>query len=145
MATIAKTKNLLKPWRVQIRRKGQPSQSKYFATNADAKRWAREQEAHADKNPHASTGLRLTYAQLTETYIEKIIGPPPEGAEPKAVRDKRRLLRLIAKEMGPVRVAEMRCRFSRRTDPGFSLRSDPPFYVPWVSFESRHSISPSGF
>ena len=37
------------------------------------------------------------------------------------------------------------CRFSRRTDPGFSLRSDPPFYVPWVSFESRHSISPSGF
>ena len=40
---------------------------------------------------------------------------------------------------------ERECRFSRRTDPGFSLRSDPPFYVPWVSFESRHSISPSGF
>ena len=37
------------------------------------------------------------------------------------------------------------CRFSRRTDPGFSLRSDPPFYVPWVSFKSRHSLSPSGF
>ena len=41
--------------------------------------------------------------------------------------------------------AEAVCRFSRRTDPGFSLRSDPPFYVPWVSFKSRHSLSPSGF
>ena len=45
----------------------------------------------------------------------------------------------------PERDAILACRFSRRTDPGFSLRSDPPFYVPWVSFESRHSISPSGF
>lgn len=107
MATIAKTKNPLKPWRVQIRRKDAPSQSKYFPTHADAKRWARSQETVLDKNPTALAGLGLTYAQLTETYIKHLIGAPVAG-EPRAIRDKRRLLRLIAKEVGPVRIAEMR-------------------------------------
>jgi integrase len=112
MATIAKTTNPLKPWRVQIRRKGLPNQSQYFATNADAKKWARAQEAQLDKNPTVSVGLKVTYQELTETYIEKIIGPVPEGRrEPRAIRDKRRQLRLIAKEMGPVRLSEMRGSF----------------------------------
>jgi hypothetical protein len=55
------------------------------------------------------------------------------------------IVRVISNIKAIINFATSECRFSRRTDPGFSLRSDPPFYVPWVSFESRHSISPSGF
>jgi len=113
MATVTRTKNPLKPWRVQIRRKGLPAQSKYFMSNAEAKRWARDQETQLDKNPFAPVGLKVTYQDLTEVYIEKLIGPPAEGKkEPRAITDKRRLLRLIAKEVGPVRLSEMRGSFT---------------------------------
>lgn len=107
MATISKTKNPSKPWRVQIRRKGSPSMSQYFATNADAKRWAREQETKVDKNPNAPAGLQVTYTQLTETYIDKIMGKP-QPKETKGQKEKRRELRRIAKMIGPVRIAELR-------------------------------------
>lgn len=114
MATITKITNPTNPWRVQIRRTGQPTISKCFPTNAEAKRWARAEEAKLDKDPTANTGAKLTVAELIESYVKKYIDESliKKLQKERATREdpKRQLkdmLRLIKKHLGHLRLNEL--------------------------------------
>jgi len=56
------------PWRVQIRRKGLPTKVKMFATNAEAKLYADEEERH-----YRLTGLPRTHEALKKHTVADIV------------------------------------------------------------------------
>lgn len=60
-------------WRVQVRRDGK-SLSQTFENKLDAQRWARQMEADLDRVRAVPAGLRLTFGELVETYLEGMRG-----------------------------------------------------------------------
>ena len=108
MASITKIPNPTNPWRVQIRRTGQPTVSQCFATNVEAKRWAREEETKLDKNPAANVGWKLTVAELVIVFTKNFVDQP-EGATHSYESGKsiRSPLRFITKHLGRFRIEEL--------------------------------------
>lgn len=70
MASIFKRGN---KWRVQIRTSG-ASVFKSFATQQEAKQFARQTEADIDRDKHTPAGLKHTFGDLIDTYIEETVG-----------------------------------------------------------------------
>lgn len=60
-------------WRVQVRRDGR-SLSQTFENKQDAQRWARQQEADIERARAIPAGLRLTFGELVETYLDGMDG-----------------------------------------------------------------------
>ena len=60
-------------WRAQVRRKGYPQQSSYFARKSDADRWARDLEAKIDAGKTVFDGAarRRTLSELISRYSEE--------------------------------------------------------------------------
>jgi hypothetical protein len=74
-------------WQAQVRKKGQPLQSKTFETRADAERWARLIEVEMDK------GVFVSRAEAEATPLNKLLErylleltPLKKGAEPESIR-----------------------------------------------------------
>jgi hypothetical protein len=94
MATIIKRGSR---YRVQIRRKGHPTQSETFASKADAKAWAKRVEgqidASAGKRPAATTAepepikARIKLSEALERYLAEIT-PTKKGAKQERNRIK---------------------------------------------------------
>lgn len=70
MATIRKRGDL--QWEAQVRKKGQPAQSKTFSTRADAERWAKEIEIAIERGLFFDRSIaeRTTISELIERYRE---------------------------------------------------------------------------
>ena len=110
MASITKIKNPANPWRVYIRRAGQPAVSKLFPTHVEAKRWARAEEAKLDKNPNANRGAGMTVGSLIAGYIKEFVNDEDEGLSPKriaAMQPTLAHLRQIARHIGHHRLKEL--------------------------------------
>lgn len=81
-----------KYWRVQIRRKGYPAQTRSFDTHALAEEWAREIEREMDRGLFLdrSEAERNTVADLIERYLREVTpfkrGAAPETSRLKAVQ-----------------------------------------------------------
>lgn len=74
-------------WQAQVRKKGQPLQSKTFETRAEAERWARAIEVEMDKGVFVSRAEAesTTLKQLLERYLAEIT-PLKKGAVPETNR-----------------------------------------------------------
>ena len=76
-----------KYWRVKVRRKGYPEQTRSFDTRAQAEVWARDVESEMDRGVFVdrTEAERNTLADLIERYLEEVT-PQKRGAAPEAVR-----------------------------------------------------------
>jgi hypothetical protein len=74
-------------WQAQVRKKGQPLQSKTFETRAAAETWARAIEVEMDKGVFVSRAEAeaTTLKELLQRYLEEIT-PSKKGAAPEANR-----------------------------------------------------------
>ena len=81
-------------WQAQVRKKGQPLQSKTFETRAEAEQWARAIEVEMDKGVFVSRAEAesTTLRELLERYLAEIT-PLKKGAGPETNR-LRALMRL---------------------------------------------------
>jgi integrase len=73
MASIKKVGDL--QWKVQIRRKGYPNQYGTFATNQEAKVWARDIERDMDRGVFVSRSEaeRVTLGELIQRYRDEVL------------------------------------------------------------------------
>lgn len=71
MATIFKRGD---KWRAQIRRAHQPALSETFETKAEAQRWVRQKDYEADQLRKVPVGLRVSVADLVDTYLREMVG-----------------------------------------------------------------------
>ena len=81
MATIRqRTKS---KWEAQVRKRGWPTQTRTFATKADAQQWASEREAEMRRGTFVDTSnLRIvTVRSIMERYLAEVT-PKKKGAEP---------------------------------------------------------------
>jgi hypothetical protein len=64
-------------WQAQVRKKGQPLQSKTFKTRAEAEQWARAIEVEMDKGVFVSRAEAesTTLSELLERYLEEVTPP----------------------------------------------------------------------
>ena len=72
MASIRKRNN---KWQVQVRRAGQIATSRTFKSKADAVRWARHQEAAADRGELSidlSQLRKITIGDLVDRYVREV-------------------------------------------------------------------------
>ncbi len=62
-------------YRVQIRKKGYPTQTATFERLTDARKWARDTEADIDHGRHFKTvaAKKHTFAELIDRYIEDVL------------------------------------------------------------------------
>lgn len=76
-----------KYWRVQVRRKGYPEQTRSFDTRAQADVWARDVEGEMDRGVFVdrTEAERNTLADLIERYLTEVT-PHKRGALPEAAR-----------------------------------------------------------
>ena len=74
-------------WQAQVRKKGQPLQSKTFETRADAERWARLIEVEMDKGVYVSRAEAeaTPLNNLLERYLLEVT-PLKKGAAPESNR-----------------------------------------------------------
>lgn len=74
-------------WQAQIRKRGQPLQSKTFETRAAAETWARAIEVEMDKGVFVSRAEAetTTLKELLKRYLEEVT-PHKKGAAPEANR-----------------------------------------------------------
>ena len=81
-------------WQAQVRKKGQPLQTKTFETRAEAEQWARAIEVEMDKGMFVSRAEAesTTLKELLERYLAEIT-PPKKGAASETNR-LRALMRL---------------------------------------------------
>ena len=81
-------------WQAQVRKKGQPLQTKTFETRAQAEQWARAIEVEMDKGVFVSRAEAesTTLKELLERYLTEIT-PLKKGAVPETNR-LRSLMRL---------------------------------------------------
>ena len=73
MASIRKRGNR---WHVQVRRAGQPAQTRSFLHKADAERWARQMETEADRTdlpPDRKQLKSITVADLLQRYVDEVL------------------------------------------------------------------------
>lgn len=87
-------------WRVQIRRANRPTITETFNSKADAQRWAREQEVQLDQNAHPVAGKQMTYAQLTDAYVEGV-------GEEKLKPTRRNTIKRLKDQIGHLRLDEI--------------------------------------
>src|SRR5215208_1312536 len=87
-------------YRVQIRRQGHRSISKSgFKTKADAKIWARAQEAAMDKGQRVEPG-RVTIAAIMAAYHDMTASKRPS-------RSKAASLVMLGRQLGGLRLADL--------------------------------------
>ena len=74
-------------WQAQVRKKGQPAQSKTFETRAAAERWARAIEVEMDNGAFVSRAEAesTTLKELLERYLVEVT-PRKKGAAPESNR-----------------------------------------------------------
>ena len=74
-------------WQAQVRKKGQPSQTKTFETRAAAEQWAREVEYEMDRGIFLSRAEAesTTLGELLARYLREVT-PLKRGAAPEAAR-----------------------------------------------------------
>ena len=74
-------------WQAQVRKKGQPLQTKTFETRAQAEQWARAIEVEMDKGVFVSRAEAesTTLKEMLERYLEEVT-PLKKGAEPETNR-----------------------------------------------------------
>jgi hypothetical protein len=106
-------------WQAQVRKKGQPLQSKTFETRAEAEQWARAIEVEIDKGVCVSRAEAesTTLKELFERYLAELT-PRKKGAASESNR-------LRPQQKGPRaghRVAER--PGEQRTAPGRPPRTD---------------------
>ncbi len=72
MASIRKRGDL--QWEAQVRKKGQPAQSRTFSTRADADRWAKETEIAIERGLFFDRSIaeRTTINELIDKYREVV-------------------------------------------------------------------------
>lgn len=99
MATIVKRGPR---WRAQVRRIGQPSLSKSFASRADAAAWARDVEHRIDRGQVIDAGRKTTFAELLKAYREHVLASKGMGTT-KAMS-----LRKLDKLLGHRRLVELK-------------------------------------
>lgn len=94
MAALEKRGDL--QWRVKIRRRGYPVQSRTFDTKAEAERWARDVERDMDRGVFAdrSEAEKNTLGDVLSRYLKEIT-PTKRGAAPEESRLKAMLRRPI--------------------------------------------------
>jgi len=87
-----------KYWRVKVRRKGYPEQTRTFDTRAQAEIWARDVESEMDRGVFLdrSEAERNTLFDLIERYLVELT-PQKRGAGPEAARLKAVQRRPLAK------------------------------------------------
>ena len=86
MATITKREDL-RPnsrWQAKVRRKGFPTQTKSFATKAEATAWARDVEAEYDKGHSIDLkdARETVLRDVLKRYLDEVV-PTHKGAEPE--------------------------------------------------------------
>lgn len=100
-------------WQVQVRRQGQPIESKSFITRLEAERWARSIEAEMDKGSYVNhdEAHRVTFGALVDRYIVEVL-PALKGAPVDLIRLKalkrNRLCSLSIAALTPERIAQFR-------------------------------------
>lgn len=101
MATIVKRGPR---WRAQVRRSGNGSLSKTFATRADAAAWARDVEHKIDRGQSVEAGRRVKFSDLETAYRADL------AASKGMSRSKDQALANIATMLGGRRLAELNTR-----------------------------------
>lgn len=96
MASIYRSRD---KWRVQIRRSGQSAISETFDTKQQAQRWARDMEVKMDKTILTPAPLRVTIADLADTYLSQVDLPKHST--------KLRTIKRLRERMGTLRLAEL--------------------------------------
>jgi integrase len=121
VATIQERKTRAgKPhYRVQIRRKGRPTQSATFERKTDAKRWAQETEAVIREGRHFKIGEahRHTLGAMVDRYLQTVV------PHLKSAKDRRRHLLWWKEQLGtyvlaevtPALISEVRDRLAAET------------------------------
>ena len=101
MATIRKRDGR---WRVQVRKRGNPPQSKSFESRAQAHAWARQVEAQIDRGVFVDTSRaeRTTMTELLDRYLREVT-PAKASARREALR-----IALLKRHFGHWSVARLR-------------------------------------
>ena len=91
-------------YRVQIRKKGYPTQTATFERLTDARKWARDTEADIDHGRHFKTvaAKKHTFAELIDRYIEDVL--PTKGRQRK---NQLYQLRWWKPQLGPYTLADV--------------------------------------
>ena len=107
MATVSRSG---KKWRAQVRMAGARPLSRSFATKQDAQRWAREQEGLIVQGRGSRPVPRETVGDVLRAYLQ--------DAPPAASRSRAAVLRMLERELGPLRLTKLNpqalIRFARR-------------------------------
>jgi hypothetical protein len=87
-------------WQAQVRKKGQPLQTKTFETRALAEQWARAIEVEMDKGVFVSRAEAesTTLTELLERYLVEIT-PLKKGLEPETNRLRALMRHLLARRL----------------------------------------------
>lgn len=96
MASIFKTAD--GSWRAQVRRKGAAAVSQNFPSKTEAQKWARDQEHKLDRGITVPVGLRITFDELAQTYLDRM---------PELGKSKRLLIMRLQQAFKGVRIAEL--------------------------------------
>lgn len=100
-------------WQAQVRRQGQPIETKSFVTRLDAERWARGIETEMDRGGYVnqSEAHRITFGALIDRYLVEVL-PSLKGAPVDAIRLKalkrNRLCALSVAALTPEHIARFR-------------------------------------
>lgn len=101
MATIRKRVNEnFVSYEVQVRKKGQPNQTKSFRNRADAEKWGRMIESEMDRGVFVDRGEAesTTLGEALKRYLDEVT-PSKKGAKRETDRIKKWLLEPIAQRM----------------------------------------------
>lgn len=92
-------------WRVRIRKRGHPTQTANFATEAEARAWGAEIEARYATGNRADQRIaeKTTLKDLLQRYLEEII---PNAGDPK--REGNRIRLLMKQDIASLFVAAIR-------------------------------------
>jgi integrase len=91
-------------WRAQVRRIGQPSLSKSFASRSDAASWARDTEHKMDRGQMIDPGRKITFADVLSAYRDELLSKGSKGMG----RSKAQILDKLCKMLGQRRLIELK-------------------------------------
>jgi integrase len=100
-------------WQAQVRRKGQPLETKSFTSRAEAERWARGIEADIDRGSYVNLteAHRITLGALIDRYLVDVLpslkGGPVDAIRLKALK-RNRLCALSLAALTPEQIAKFR-------------------------------------
>ena len=114
------------PWQAQVRKKGQPAQSRTFETRAAAERWARAIEVEMDNGAFVSRAEAesTTLKELLERYLVEVTAHK-KGAGPETNRLRLFMRHSLAQRVvAGVRSVDIARWRDERRGRGVSLASD---------------------